>query len=738
MGTAASPGRAIRFGTFELDLAAGELRKNGLKIRLQEQPFRLLVLLVEQPGEVVSREEVREKLWPSDTYVDFDRSLNTAASKLRDALGDSATSPRFIETLPRRGYRFLASVEGVGHETGGPESSTGTGALQAASPRVDGKAAEQSDLRRKLRVQQALLAVTAVALLAVSFVHFRQSLPEAPLRRFTITPLPLNISFYNTDVALSPDGRHIAFKSKVSGLSIQGLDRQQPRLLESIEEAVNPFWSPGSDFIGFVAQGELKKVSIHGGPAIRICEMPHSTSWGSSWSPDGEWIVFTTGYPPVLYEVSASGGTPKLLVSPEESEGSSGGPTGGIYCPHFLPSEAGPRALLFAFGTGQALTMMVQDLETGRREILGPGTFPVYSPSGHIVYQTAGLTYDLWALPFSLDTLQATGRSFRIAEHSRDPTVAADGTLVYVDVSASGTGKLVWLNRQGKEMEEISQLEGEGRYLALSPDGGRMTVAVWGASTFQDLWVHDIDQGVRTRLGIDPDSVVMVWSSVWSPSGEQVAFTADRAGGRSILLQRADGSEQAQVLPATRGAFVCDWSRDGKYLFYELLNPDTSQDLWYLERKENGTSWEPHVFLQTPFAELAAQISPDGRHVAYVSNESGQFEIYVRPFPAGERKTTVSTNGGRQPRWSRDGKELFYAEGSTLVAVSVSTDPTFAGRSATRLFELPALARGRYPQYDVSLDGRQFLFAEPIGEAEEPSIQVVQNWFAEFKDRQRD
>ncbi len=140
----------------------------------------------------------------------------------------------------------------------------------------------------------------------------------------------------------------------------------------------------------------------------------------------------------MLYEVSASGGTPNLLVSPEESEGSPGGLTGGIWRPHFLPSQAGPRVLVFAFGNRTALTMMVQDLETGRREILGPGALPFYSPSGHIVYQATGLTYDLLARPFSLDTLQATGRSFRIAEDGRDPTVAADGTLVYVHARPQG------------------------------------------------------------------------------------------------------------------------------------------------------------------------------------------------------------------------------------------------------------------------------------------------------------
>ncbi len=173
-----SPG-VVRFGVFEADLRAGELRKDGLKVRLQEQPFRVLALLLKQPGEVVTRDELREKLWSADTYVDFDKSLNTTVNKLREALGDSAENPRFVQTLHRRGYRFIAPVEGIFQERS---------AVDAAAPRVGGKAADYSALRRKLRVQQALLAVTAIALLAVSFVHFRQTPPEAPLRRFAFTP----------------------------------------------------------------------------------------------------------------------------------------------------------------------------------------------------------------------------------------------------------------------------------------------------------------------------------------------------------------------------------------------------------------------------------------------------------------------------------------------------------------------------------------------------------------------
>ncbi len=385
---------------------------------------------------------------------------------------------------------------------------------------------------------------------------------------------------------------------------------------------------------------------------------------------------------------------------------------------------------------------MVQDLKTGRRELLGPGSIaPVYSPSGHLVYQSPPSTSVLWALPFSLDTLQATGQAFPIAQNSRVPTVATDGTLVYLDVSGTlqRQRQLVWVNRSGKKVGEIGLPQKGISYLALSPDGRRVAVQVMEVSNY-DIWVWDLTRPVKTRLTTGPD---VDGVPLWSPTGEEVAFPSDRAGNLDIFLRQADGSGEAKVLPATpRNEALTDWSWDGKYLLYWLDDPETGWDLWYLERNEDGSAWEPHPFLHTAFNKCAAKFSPNGRYVAYLSNESGQWGVYVRPFPQGGRRSTVSSNGGTQPRWSRDGKELFYVEGGTLMAVSVSSGPTFSAGSPRRLFENPSLRDGPgamwYPNYDVSADGRQFVLPERVDlgeEAPKPSIRVVQNWFEQFRDR---
>ena len=605
------------------------------------------------------------------------------------------------------------------------------GTQQPAAPLAP---SEPVGLMRRLRLQQALFAVAALVALAVSFLYFRETpseAPEAPLRRFTLTP-PVDLDIgAAAGLAISPNGKHIAFTDAgppgEGGLWIQDLDQQQPRPIEGAEGVLRPFWSPGSDFVGFAefAQQELRKVSVQGGSAIPLCRIPGDLSYfRAAWSPDGKSIVFVGGDPHLLYEVPAGGGTPRPLNLPEQAGSPTESPTGAARWPHFLPSEAGARVLVFTSARANETTMVVHDLETGRREVLGPGTLPFYSPSGHLLYQPSFFIDEIWALPFSLDTLQATGEAFPIAQDSRLPTVSADQTLVY-GYKPPPQRQLVWLDRQGEKTGEISSVEDDIRDPRPSPDGRLMAFR-----TNWDLWVWNLARGVKTRLTIGPKADL---TPVWSPDGQQVAFSSDRAGSFDIFLKPADGGGEAKALVATsRSEWALDWSQDGKYLLYH-----TEGDLWHLERNEEG-EWEAHPFLQTPFNNQWARFSPDGRYVAYTSDESGQWEIYVQLFPEGGRKTTVSTNGGWKPRWTKDGKELFYIEGTTLMAVPVSTDPSFSPGTPSRLFETPSLRERWDTQYDVSADGRRIVLAETVGEAPEPSIQVVQNWYEEFRDREQD
>ncbi len=286
-----------------------------------------------------------------------------------------------------------------------------------------------------LRLYKSLLAVTTLFALTTTFLYLNQSAPPALLRRFAFTPREaVDTDRTRSGVAISPNGKHIAYTTADAEgtLWIQDLDQSQPRKLEGTERAYLPFWSPDSNFIGFAAGGELNKISVEGGLSIRLCPLPSSLFAGGAWSPGGESIVLGSGSYEI-YEVPARGGDADLLISPEPSDSSSGGPTGILARPHFLPHKAGERVLVYTFGPAGQRTLIVDDLESGRREILGPGTHPFYSPSGHLIYQSELSTFELWALPYSLDTLQATGEAFPVVQDSRGPTVAADRTLVYLD-----------------------------------------------------------------------------------------------------------------------------------------------------------------------------------------------------------------------------------------------------------------------------------------------------------------
>jgi len=301
--------------------------------------------------------------------------------------------------------------------------------------------------------------------------------------------------------------------------------------------------------------------------------------------------------------------------------------------------------------------------------------------------------------------------------------------MVYIDPASE---HLVWVGRRGEKIGEAVRPRSGFFYPAISPDGRKVAAEVKETDNL-DVWVHDFASGTRTRLSINPATEVL---PVWSPDGEQVAYSSWRAGNTDIFLRRADASAEEVILAATPASErVSDWSRDGKHILYSREGVNGRSDLWYLRSNDAGT-WEQVAFLQTRFRALAPKFSPDGHYVAYLSDESGRDELYVRPFPRGERQWAVSRNGAKQPRWARKGRELFYVESGTLMSVPVQTVPAFSAGVPLPLFAHAGFASGRDANYDVSLDGGRFLIPELAGEQSNPRlIHVVQNWFAEFRDR---
>jgi len=707
-----------RFGVFVVDFEAGELLKNGLRVKLQEQPFQLLVFLLEQPGRVATREELRQRMWPADTFVDFDRSLNTAASKLREALGDSAENPRFVETLPRRGYRFVAPVElaTAGQET--PEPPAQPRPWYGSLP----------DIRRFAVPALFVVLALAVGLCVGGFWSpFAASPDQGRVVRFSYSP---EMGLESRPV-ISPDGRHIAYVSSRQTLHIQDLDRMTAREIEGAEGVRSPFWSPDSGWIAFGSRQELKKVPLRGGPVQTVCALPSVGIYaGGAWSTDGGTLAFAM-LRAGLYQVPAKGGKPSQILSHDHVE-----------TPHFLPAGSRGRALLFATGEGTLRPehdINAYFLDTGKREVLTRAASlwpaPVYSSTGHILYSSsAGNGPHLWALPFSARAGRVTGEAFPVAKDAgQGPSVGSDGTLVYLD-PGNPQRQLVWRDRRGEKISTAGGPWPDVQMPALSRDGSRLA-AVVVLNGYYDVCVLDVARGVTTRLTSDSLAENL---PLWGPRDGQVAFTSLLSGTFDVVAKASDGSGEPRGMAAGKEWDVSeDWSADGRFLVFRRLRHDGTGDLWYLRLQPDAGSEEVPFLVSPDSDQVGAKLSPDGRLIAYASNQSGRYEVYVREFPAGGGPWQVSARGGTQPRWRRDGKEIYFVEGDTLVAAAVETAPRFAAARREPLFQCQGCLEGHSHQYDVSADGRRFVVTESVGDTRKPAIRVVQNWFAEFRQRPR-
>ena len=563
------------------------------------------------------------------------------------------------------------------------------------------------------------------------FRPFPRDPSEAPLRRFAFAPE----SLYETTgwrAAISPNGRHIVYVAgeEESKLWVRDLDREEPRELDGTEGAQQPFWSPDSQFIGFATNRELKKISVQGGPAITLCPLPGGGLAGGGWSPDGDFIALGSGGPSRIYEVPARGGEPRLLFEPVQTEKGT-----GITSPHLLPLQAAARSIIFdwaprVIGTSPSRTWRQVSGKCWPRELIRSipraGTF---CTNQSLPERSVG------PCPFQIETLQPHRGSL---SHWRKRGAAERGSRRHTSLSRllrEEGQQLVWRDRGGKKLEVIGQPQETIRFPALSPDGGR--VAVSGREdNNDDVWVHEVGRPLKRRLTFN---AAVQSNSIWSPSGKEITFRSSRQANADIYSRSADGAGEPVLLVGTDlPERPSDWSPDGKYLLYWVDNLENGQGLWYLESKEDGSGFDSAPFLQTSFNEHSAKLSAQGRFVAYVSDQSGQDQVYVRPFPKGEGQWQVSAQGGGQPQWSRDGRELFYVEGDTLIAVEVSTSPSFTTGATTRLFRHPNLRATVAHRYDVSPDGQRFVLVETIEseEAKAPSIHVVENWFSEFRDRQ--
>jgi serine/threonine-protein kinase len=595
----------------------------------------------------------------------------------------------------------------------------------------------------RLRLWQRPVAAAAVAVSLVAtgglavWALMRQS-PAAPVRLTVAPPAGETVGMANpaSDLTISPDGRRIVFGTSGTGdayqLNVRALDQLEAQRLEGLESPRSPFMSPDGNWVGFFGEPNvLKKVTVNGGPAVTICKISGGPR-GASWGPDNT-IVFATNDPSTgLVRVSAGGGEAEVLTTPDAQKGED------HYWPEVLP---GGKAVLFTIfstaGAFQNAQIAVLDLQTGAQKVLvRGGSYPRYAPTGHIVYGIAGtlraVAFDLDRLEVRSDPVSVLQRVLTKASGAASFSVAQDGSLVYVaaDVEGSAPRTLVWVDRQGRE-EAINAPPRAYLSPRISPDGTRVAVDAYDQA--QDIWIWELRRQTLTRFTFDPAADTL---PVWTPDGRRLAFASPRNGPVNLFWQAADGTGPVERLAQSPNPqFPTSISPDGTRLLFWEDTTDTGFDLGILplagERRATP-------LVQTPLSELFGEISPDGRWVAYESDESGRIEIYVRPFPEVDGgRWQVSTGGGAGPLWARSGRELFYWVGpGRMMAAPIQPGPTFVAANPRVVFE------GRYVggfgrNYDVSPDGQRFLMikdARPADERAAPQqLVVVLNWLEELK-----
>jgi Tol biopolymer transport system component len=630
----------------------------------------------------------------------------------------------------------------------------------AADVRIEMEEARPTD-RATIRVKHSWLAwgvagISILALSAVLFIHFGEKTPtpSKPARLQIALPDNVNLAV-NVAFAISPDGSCLAFEAEgadgITRIWIRKLDLLETRPLPGTETSQWPiFWSPDSSFIAFPSGGKLKKINVSGGPPQEICNLEGPVQ-GGAWNRDGVIILGQAGTGEVM-RVSSAGGTLSRLteLNRERKELMHAHPT-------FLPD--GRHFLYFCLSAApNNQGIYLGDLDTSAKDqenklILISNHQPVYVPAldsgrGNLLFQRQNT---LMAQAFDEKRLELVGEPLPVAEK-------VDSAGVYGLFSASKNGVLVyrtgtntntqptWFDRQGKILGTVGE---PGFYfrVALSRNGERAAVGCrMPPGMLADVWLLDFLRGTNTRLTFGKGDSMR---PVWSPDGNRVAFSGTREGGASGSLYQklASGAKEEELLlKSGESKFVTNWSSDGRFLLYTALNQTTKNDLWVLPI-ESGA--QAHSLLHSEFNEDDGQFSPDMHWIAYVSDESGRDEIYVREFSetsgmasreaVGEWQQ-VSQGGGKGPRWRGDGKELYYQTlDGTVMAVGITADTRFRAGLPKVLFKAPPsdtitlASSSASPVWDVTKDGNRFLLAIPTPESSSPPFTVILNWTALLK-----
>ncbi len=603
----------------------------------------------------------------------------------------------------------------------------------------------QRKLRERLAWAAAAVFVLTTIAFAIGFV-LRAPKPPQPMRLSAEIGADATLDTgYGPSAVFSPDGTRLAFAARGADqkqrLYVRSLDQLQASALSGTENARDPFFSPDGQWIAFFADSKLKKISVQGGAAVTLGDAPDDR--GGSWSEDGA-IVLSPNNRVALSKVSSAGGTPEPLTTLDKQAGEV-----THRWPQVLP---GGKAVLFTSSTNwdnyEDADLVVYSLASRQRKTVHRGGFHArYLSSGHLVYVHEGT---LFAVPFDLQRLEVTGQAAPILEGvvtnpnngGAQFSFSQTGTLVYIaGRSIAQNVSIYWMDREGK-FKPLRETPGAYVNPAFSPDGKRLALEIADGKR-TDIWVYEWERDTLTRLTFGGEANSY---PAWTPDGQRITYASQEKGGTyNLYWKRANGAGDAQRLTESRNTqYGGAWRPDGKVLAFAQFNLDTSWDIMTLTMEGNEKSgWkpgEPKPFVNSPFNEEQPAFSLDGRWLAYQSNESGRFEVYVRPFPGPGGKWQISTGGGAFPKWSRNGKELFYrAPDSKIMVANYSASGDSFHAEKPRVWssgQFQFFRRRVGTNFDLHPDGKRFAVLKAPGTESQPAVNKVTfifNFFDELR-----
>jgi len=572
--------------------------------------------------------------------------------------------------------------------------------------------------REKLAWGLLAAALLAAAALAVGFV--RRAPKPAPLVRFDVVPPP---EVATMDVPrISPDGRFLAFDATdmegKARIWVRALNSLTAQPLAGTDGGVRPFWSPDSRYVGFIADGVMKKVDVTGGPPTKICDAPGGSD--GTWSPAGVILWDGSGNDP-LYRVSAAGGTRSVAVALDTAKKET-----SVGWPQFLPD--GKHFIYLVTGEKpEDSAYWIGSIDSKDKKMLAPAqTLVQYAPPGQLLFVR---DRTLVAQPFDASALKITGEAVPLAEKIGTDnvglarfSVSGNGVLAYR--TGETGGRLLWRDRSGKELDTLGD-PGDYANPTLSPSGDRLAFNLTDPRSGKgDIWIRDLARGVNSRFTLGAGNNVR---PVWSPDASAIVFASDRGGAFDLYEKSAKGAgEEKLLLHSDDPKSPASWTKDGKYVAYSSRNAKTQFDLWALPTSGDK---KPMPIAVSPFSEQSAMFSPDGRYVAYVSNESGRDEIYVQTFPEPGGKWQVSNEGGNDPSWREDGKEIYYrSPDQKLMAVEIHGGADFQAGVPQALFPIRIRVGNPRNKYTPYPDGQRFMIAAPLGRDAMSPTTIVLNW----------